>query len=244
MTMVHDLRQQMPGLGQPQRKFLAPLFVTLLVLRGRVKCRNLSRSCHDSERTGARQFREPFDGPDLHQRVLGTALDPRSALVSAPDASCIPKSGTQTFGLGHCFNGCASRAERSLEIAPLAVVAVTRRCAFTRAVVQTPPGEEATQAEPEDTRVDFSMQPLRAHRHRLPPSLTSHCVDGYYAKKTYIAEVASLALHAMTNLRSDADCVFLCTGAPPQRRGARRKDAGAPGVITGKCTVRISLSTS
>jgi hypothetical protein len=45
MTMVTNILRQMPGLGQPQRKFLATLFVTILVLRGRVTFRNLSRSC-------------------------------------------------------------------------------------------------------------------------------------------------------------------------------------------------------
>src|SRR3954471_20837225 len=99
MTIVHDIVQQMPGLGQPQRKFLATLFVTLLVLRGRVHFRHLSRYCDYSERTIARQFREPFDWPDLPQRVLMTALDPRSELGSAPDASFIAKSGKQTLGL-------------------------------------------------------------------------------------------------------------------------------------------------
>ena len=70
-------------------------------------------------------------------------------------ASFIPKSGKQTFGLGHFFNGCTSRAERGLEISTLAVVDVTRRCALTLAVAQTPPGEKAPKAEPDDTRVDF-----------------------------------------------------------------------------------------
>ena len=87
-------------------------------------------------------------------------------------------------------------------------------------------GEKATKAEPDDTRVDFYKQQLRAHRHRLPPSITYHCVDGYYAKKKYIDEVVSLDLHAITKLRSDADCMFLYTGPHPKRRGARRKYAG------------------
>jgi DDE superfamily endonuclease len=226
MTIVNDILKHMPGLSQPQRKFLATLFVTILVLRGRVNFRNLSRYCDYSERTIARQFREPLDWPDFHQRVLLRALDPRAELVSAHDASFIPKSGKQTFGLGHFFNGCASRAERGLEISTLAVVDVTHRCAFTLAVSQTPPGEEATQAEPEETRVDFYKQQLRAHRHRLPSSISYHCVDGYYAKKKYIDEVVSLNLHAITKLRSDADCVFLYTGPHPKRRGARRKYDG------------------
>ena len=143
MTLVNDILQQMPGLSQPPRKCLATLFVTILVLRGRVTFRNLSRSCDYSERTIARQFRAPFDWPAFHQRVLMTTLDPRSELISAHDASFLPKSGKQTFGLGHFFNGCASRAARGLEISTRAVVAVTRRCAFTLAVAQTPPGAEA-----------------------------------------------------------------------------------------------------
>ena len=155
MTIVHDILKQMPGLGQPQRQFLATLFVTILVLRGRVNFRNLSRYCDYSERTIARQFREPFDWPDFHQRVLMTALDPRSELVSAHDASFLPKSGKQTFGLGHFFNGCASRAERGLEMSTLAVVNVIRRCALTLAVSQTPPGEDTTKAEQDETRGDF-----------------------------------------------------------------------------------------
>jgi hypothetical protein len=226
MTIINDILRQMPGVGQPQQKFLATLFVTILVLRGRVNFRNLSRYCDYSERTIARQFRAPFDWPDFHQRVLMTALAPHSELISAHDASFISKSGKQTFGLGHFFNGCASRAERGLEISTLAVVDVTRRCAFTLASAQTPPGEEAIQAEREETRVDFYKQQLREHRHRLPPGVHYHCVDGYYAKKKYIDEVVSLNLHAITKLRSDADCLFLYTGPHPKRRGAKRKYDG------------------
>ena len=108
MTIVHDILQQMPAVRQPQRKFLAVLFATILALRGRVTGRNLSRYGEYSERTMARQFRASFDWSDFHQRVLTAALDPRSDLSSAQDASFIPKSGKQTFGLGQFFNGCAS----------------------------------------------------------------------------------------------------------------------------------------
>src|SRR4029077_6011322 len=136
------------------------LFATILALRGRVTGRNLSRYCDYSERTIARQFRASFDWPDFHERVITTALAPRAELISAQDASFISKSGKQTFGLGHFFNGCANRAERGLEISTLAVVDVTRRCAFTLAVAQTPPGEEQptrTQVA-EETRIDFYKQ--------------------------------------------------------------------------------------
>src|SRR4029450_11640137 len=228
MTIVSDILQQMPGLGHPQRKFLATLFVTILVLRGRVTFRTLSRYCDYSERTIARQFREPFDWPDFHQRVLRTALDSRSELVSAHDASFISKSGKQTFGLGHFFNGCANRAGRGLEISTLAVGDVTRRCAWTLAVARTPPGENKPRSlqAMEETRMDFYKQQLHDQRSRLPAQVTYHCVDGYFAKKKYLDEVVALKLHPITKLRADANCRFLYTGPHPQRRGRKRKYDG------------------
>ncbi len=228
MTIVNDILTQMPAVSQPQRKFLETLFATILALRGRVNFRNLSRYCDYSERTIARQFRVSFDWPDFHQRVMKAALDPRSELISVQDASFIPKSGKQTFGLGHFFNGCANRAERGLEISTLAVVDVTRRCAFTLAVAQTPPGDDkgATAQEKDETRIDFYKQQLREQRPSLPQSVKYHCVDGYFAKKKYIDEVVSLKLHPVTKLRCDADCLFLYTGPHEKRRGPKRKYDG------------------
>jgi hypothetical protein len=228
MTIVIDILKQMPAVGQPQRKFLVVLFTTILALRGRVTFRNLSRYCGYPERTLARQFRRSLDWPAFPQRVMTAALDPRSELLSVQDASFIPKSGKQTFGLGHFFNGCANRAERGLEISTLAGVDAKRRCAFTLAVAQTPPGENntATAPEAEETRVDFYKQQLRAQRHRLPQSVIYHCVDGYFAKQKYIDEVVALNLHPITKLRGDANCLFPYTGPHPPRRGPKRKYDG------------------
>jgi DDE superfamily endonuclease len=228
MTLVSDILKQMPAVRQPQRKFLIVLFTTILALRGRVTGRNRSRYCDYSERTIARQFRASFDWPDFHQRVLTAALDPRSELISAQDASFIPKSGKQTFGLGQFFNGCANRAERGLEISTLAVVDVTRRCAFTVAVAQPPPGKaEGRTNKPEDEpRMDFYTQQLHDQRHRLPSVIGYHCVDGYFAKQKYLDEVVALRLHPITKLRHDATCGFLYTGPHPKRRGRRRKYDG------------------
>ena len=174
MTIVKESLHQMPAVGKSQAQFLETLFATILALRGRVNFRNLSRYCDDGERTIARQFRRCFDWPDFHQRLITVALDPRSEVISAQDASFIPKSGKQTFGLGHFFNGCTSRAERGLEISTLAVVDVTRRCAFTLAVAQTPSGDDemGSQQAKEETRVDFYRQQLCEQRHRLPPQVT------------------------------------------------------------------------
>ena len=228
MTIVTNILKQMPAVSQPQRKFLAALFATILALRGHVNFRNLSRYCDYSERTLARQFRATCDWPAFHQRVLNAALAPQADLIAAQAASFIPKSGKQTFGLGHFFNGCASRAERGLEISTLAVVDVTRRCAFTLAVAQTPPGEAKAARTPaaEETRIEFYKQPLPAQRQRLPERSKYPWVDGYFAKKKYLDEVVALKLHPITKLRSDANWRFLYAGPHPKRRGPRRKYDG------------------
>lgn len=228
MTSVTDILQQMPAVRQPQRKFLIVLFATILALRGRVTGRNLSRSCAYSERTIARQFRVSFAWPEFHHRVITTVLEPCSDLISVQDASFIPKSGKQTFGLGHFFNGCANRAERGLEISTLAVVDVARRCAFTLAVAQTPPGKAIARKDKreEETRMDFYKQQLHDHCHRLPSGIRYHCVDGYFAKQKYMDEVVALKLHLITKLRHDANCLFLYPGPHPKRRGRRRKYDG------------------
>ena len=43
----------------------------------------------------------------------------------------------------------------------------------------------------EETRMDFYKQQLHDQRHRLPPRVRYHCVDGYFAKKKYMDEVVA-----------------------------------------------------
>jgi hypothetical protein len=45
MTIVKEIRQRMPAVGQSQATFLDTLFATILALRGRVNLRTLSRYC-------------------------------------------------------------------------------------------------------------------------------------------------------------------------------------------------------
>jgi hypothetical protein len=226
MTIVKEILPQMPGVGQPQRKFIETIFVTILALRGRVTYRNLSRYSDYSERTIARHFERKFDWAEFHQQVMKQTLDSESELMAVQDASFIPKSGKKTHGVGHFFNGCAGRSERGLEISALAVVDVKRRCALTLGVAQTPPGAAGNKEEAEETRMDFYRCQLREHRHRLPASVKYLAVDGYYAKLKYIDEAVSLDLHPITKLRCDADCNFLYTGAHAKRRGRKRKYDG------------------
>ena len=102
----------------------------------------------------------------------------------------------------------------------LAVVDVTRRCAFTLAVSQTPPGEEDTlsRKQPGSTSPSSNCGSIGTLAGGCHLSLCGWLL----CKEKYIDEVVRLDLHAITRLRSDADCVFLYTGPHPKRRGARR----------------------
>jgi hypothetical protein len=222
MTIVKDILKHMPGLAKPQAKFLTLLFATILARRGRMNFRNLSRYCDYSERTIARQFRRNFAWPQFNQNVIHHAAPTSHLLIAAQDASFIPKSGKQTYGLDHFFNACAGRAERGLEISTLAVVDVTQTCAYTLAAEQTPPSEELWRADKEQTRIDFYLKQLREHRHLLPASVNYLAADGFYAKQKYVEGVRACHLHLITKLRCDADLRFLYTGKREKRRGRPR----------------------
>ena len=222
MTIVKDILMQMPGIAKPQAKFLMFLLATILARRGRSNFRNLSRYGTYCERTIARQFRRQFDWPLFNQLLMLKALPPDHSLIAAQDASFIPKSGKRTFGLDHFFNACAGRAERGLEISTLAVVNVTDNCAYTLAVAQTPPADNLSGEDKQQTRIDFYVKQLRQQRHLLPDSVTYLAADGFYAKQKYVDGVRACHLHLITKLRCDADLRFLYTSEREKRRGRPR----------------------
>ena len=171
MTIVTDILKQMPAVSQPQRKFLAVLFATILALRGRVTGRNLSRYCEYSERTIARQFRASFDWPDFHQRVMTGRLirarswsrrrmprlfprvaNTRSGWDTSSTAAPVGPNGGWRFRLWRWWMSPA--AVRSPSPSP-----------------RRPParGEGYATTAEDETRMDFYKQQLHDHRHRLPP---------------------------------------------------------------------------
>ncbi len=87
MTIVKTILKQMPTVRQPQAKFLAILFATILALRGHVTLRNLSRYCDYSERTLARQFRAAFDWAAFHRLTCAQVVTAADVWIAAQDAS-------------------------------------------------------------------------------------------------------------------------------------------------------------
>ena len=62
---INRILEQLPGVGKPQKKFLVTLFLTILLMRGKVNFRNLSRYSDYCEKSYRRQFRNHLPLPSL-----------------------------------------------------------------------------------------------------------------------------------------------------------------------------------
>ena len=87
MKLIESILQQMPGISQPQKKFLVILFSTILLVHGKVNFTNLSRYSCLSEKTYRRHFRRGFNFPQFNQYFLKQALNPERTVIAVIDCS-------------------------------------------------------------------------------------------------------------------------------------------------------------
>ncbi len=86
-SFINNILEQMSGVGQPQNKFLVMLFLTMLLMRGKVNFRNLSRYSDLSEKTYSRQFRHTFDFADFNERLIEETVPSHHEKIGAMDCS-------------------------------------------------------------------------------------------------------------------------------------------------------------
>jgi hypothetical protein len=235
-SFINNLLDKMSGVAKPQKKFLVSLFVTILLMRGKVNFRNLSRYSDLAEKTYARQFGHSFEFADFNERLIAEIVPPHHEKIGAMDCSYLAKSGRKTYGLGFFYDSSHDRAAKGLEISNLAVIDVTHNTAYTVSSWQTPPQEEIeklvaarstaeTQEDEEISRVDFYAAHLRRDAAHLPAEVKYLAVDGYYAKLKFVKMGRALDLHLVSKLRHDANLRYLYEG-PQKQFGAKRKYDG------------------
>jgi hypothetical protein len=238
-SFINNLLDKMSGVAKPQKKFLVTLFVTILLMRGKVNFRNLSRYSDLAEKTYARQFRQSFDFADFNKRLIEEIVPPQHEKIGAMDCSYLAKSGRKTYGLGFFYDSSHDQPAKGLEISNLAVIDVTDNTGYTVSSWQTPPQEQIEQlvaarptleneAQPDDeaiSRVDFYAEHLRRDAAHLPAEVAYLAVDGYYPKLKFVQTVRALDLHLVSKLRHDANLRYLYQGVQKQF-GARRKYDG------------------
>ena len=163
------------NISKPQRKFLLILFTTILIARGKINFRNLSRYSDLCEQTYSRQFAKPFDFVGYNRSLIdlsacvrmhaqaGETFGEASERILAFDptfvSTCLraarkQEAGKHTFSRDYFWNGpacamhadrCANQAQKGLEISALAVVDINQNQALTLSARQTFSQEEALQ---------------------------------------------------------------------------------------------------
>jgi hypothetical protein len=229
----------MSGVAKPQKKFVMTLFLTILLMRGKVNFRNMSRYSELNEKTYSRQFRKPFDFADFNKQMIEETVPSEHEKIAVMDCSFVTKSGKETYGLGFFYDSSHDQAAKGLEISNLAVIDVTDNTGYSLSSWQTPPQEEievliagqrpvqsdGQEEADEITRVDFYAEHLRRDAAYLPDEVKYLVVDGYYAKIKFVNAVDELDLDTIGKLRHDANLRYLYDG-PQKKFGARRKYNG------------------
>jgi hypothetical protein len=219
MRLLPSVLKSLNKTKKPQHKFVIHLLELLLMLPGRATFRNLSRYSPYHERTFSRWYAQDFDWVSLNKAAIIEVIPPDHDQALVMDASFVPKSGKQTYGLDRFWNGSHSRTEKGLEISTLAWLDITGNCAYCLSVEQTPPSGDAP--DPEATRMDGYLDQLTrvvtAHDLRY---LRYVVTDGAYSKQKFVGGVRALGLHQIGKLRADANLRYLYQG--PQRSGPGR----------------------
>ena len=206
------------SLAKPQRRFLQTLFMTILITRGKINFRNLSRYSDLSEKTYSRQFAQPMDWVPFNRHLINAVFGATSERVVAFDPSFIPKAGKQTFGQAPFWNGLKSRSEKGLEVSALAVIDLQRNQGLTLSVRQTQP---VAPGDKETTLIDRYVEHIQHVQPHLLPSESYLCVDGGLARKKLVDGVCEVGCQVIGKLRHDARMRYFYQG--PKRPGRGRQ---------------------
>ncbi len=143
METVERILARCNRISKPRRKFLLTLFATILIARGKINFRNMSRYSDLSEETYSRHYAKPFDFVGFNRQVINEAIGTESERIIAYDPSFVVKSGKKTYGLNYFWNGCHNRPEKGLEISSVGIVDIETNTGFALSVRQTIPLQDA-----------------------------------------------------------------------------------------------------
>lgn len=207
MNITDTILEKMSDVFKPQRGFISVLLTSVMLMRGNVNFRNMSRYSGLSEKTFSRQFRKPSDFAEFNSIGIQMIVQPDTLMIAATDCSFIPKSGRDTYGLAKFYNGSRSQSEKGLEISELAVTDVNYNTAYSVSTWQTP--DTLTTGH---THTDWYVEHFIQDAPCLPPSVRYLAADGYYAKKKFADGVTDAGYHLISELRHDANLRRLYVG--------------------------------
>lgn len=228
MEILEQALNKIKSINKKQRDFFVILIQGLIGVAGKRTFRNLARYMEITEHTFARQMSKMFDFVGLNAELIKASKLNDEILIAAQDASFIAKSGKKTHGLDMFWNGCASKAEKGLEIDVIAVVKVGKNESYSLSSKQTPTNstpkmERKKKKVTDQSRVDHYLDHLKEVATQLLDLGVKYiAVDAFLAKTKYINGVVALGLHAISKFRKDARFRRLYHG-PQKNRGRKKK---------------------
>ena len=236
MKLLEMILSEMINVSKPQKQFIMTLVKTIVSAYGKINFRSLSRYSGLAEKSFRRWFKQAFDFVDLNSRTIDKVVGQGSDLVAAFDQSFDSKAGKKTWGRDYFWNGCASKAEKGLEIDLCAIVDLGRNTAYALSAEQTPATERTPDGEKvkkidDLTRMDFYLSCIEKLRLKILKYTKYFAFDGYFAKKKFVDGVVEMGFHFIGKLRCDADLKIPYIGEQKKGRGRPKKFAG-------KCNIK------
>ena len=108
METIKRILSQMSNISKPRQKFLLILFPTIMILRGRMNYRNMSRYSGRHEKSFSRNFRKSFDFTLFNHLLISETILKANRKIAAVDASYVPK--TENTVMGSTTSGVALQA--------------------------------------------------------------------------------------------------------------------------------------
>ena len=233
MKLVEIILSEMVNVSNTQKKFFIILMKTIVSVYGKVNFKNLSRYSGIAEKTFRRWFKKTFDFSEFNSRTIDKVITERSEIVAAFDQSFNNKSGKKTWGKDYFWNGCASRAEKGLELVLCAIIDVGKNVAYALEAEQTPPTKDLVgnkKTIDDFTRMDFYLNCIEKLHLKILRYTKHFAFDGYFAKKKFVDGVIEKEFHFIGKLRCDANLKILYTGK-------QKKGPGRPKKFAGKCNI-------
>jgi hypothetical protein len=198
--LIANILNQLESLNVCSRRFMAHIFLLILIMRGRHNFLGLSRYGGYNERSYRDNYEKDFDFMAFNILLSQNHLSGNTVL--ALDPSYIPKSGKSTPNIDYFFSGCANKSLRGLEIAGLALIDLDNNTGFHLLSVQTP---DKKSLEAKDwSRVDHYADIITSRSEKLEQIADYLCVDGFFAKKKFMdAIMGKTSLHLTCKLRKE-----------------------------------------
>jgi hypothetical protein len=231
MKLLETILDEMSNVSKSQKKFFIILIKTMVSIYGKVNFRSLSRYSGLAEKTFRRWFKKSFDFAEFNSIVIDKVITPGDEVVAAFDQSFESKSGKDTWGKDYFWNGCASRAEKGLELGLCAIIDIERNAAYALAAEQTPvidrpKNQKASKNIDDFTRINFYLGSIEKLRLKILKYTKYFAFDGYFGKKKFVDGVVEMGFHFIGKLRCDANLKILYTGEQKKGRGRPKKFAG------------------